>query len=88
MQFRFVLFSVVKVCQVCFEKDKLSDGQTRSHTQDLIYLRRRFKEKTLPTYNSGNPSTWRDKVNFDRECDRCVFPSGLSYRVTEFSALR
>ncbi|GFR57441.1 vacuolar segregation protein PEP7-like [Elysia marginata] len=61
-----------KVCQVCFEKDKLTDGQTKSHTQDFIILRRRCKEKTLLGFHEGNPSVWRNKVDFDRECERLI----------------
>ncbi|GFN74042.1 selenium-binding protein 1-like protein [Plakobranchus ocellatus] len=61
-----------KVCQVCFDKDKLSDGQTRNHTQDFFILRKRSKERLLPEYNTGNPSDWRNKVHFERECERLV----------------
>lgn len=63
---------LVKVCQKCFDLNKLTDGQTKSHTQDFIILRKGCKEKTLPSFNAGNAAVWRNKVDFDRECERLI----------------
>ncbi|XP_059164197.1 uncharacterized protein LOC131947112 isoform X2 [Physella acuta] len=59
-----------KVCRKCFEKGKITDGQTRSHSVYFHELRVYYKEHGM--VHTGNSSEWRMRLNLDRECQRLL----------------